>query len=289
MERSVCLKHVPQRRTPLRATPNPYVAARSAKDEPSTRRGCLFVIEATENSLSVLEIIHENEGAGITGIAEETGLAKSTVHDHIETLEELGYVVQSDHGFRLSYRFVQFGFSLRNRVRYSTEVEQKVTQLARRTDERAHYVVEERGKSVFLFTDTGENAIKTNVSPGDFVPLYATASGKAILAHLPEPRIETIITEIDLDPVTERTITDKEELRIELQQIRSGGVAYNDGEYIDNLWSVGAPVFDTEDSLLGSMSVSVPANRLRHDGVTDELTAKLLETVNELELDIAYA
>ncbi|WP_247007129.1 IclR family transcriptional regulator [Halorientalis litorea] len=247
------------------------------------------MIESSRNSLSVLEAIHDTDEGGVTVVAEETGLAKSTVHDHVETLIELGYVVRTDEGLRLSYRFLGFGLDLRRRTRASAEAAAKVTQLANRTGERAHYIVEEGGDAVFLFSETGENAVETDVSPGYREPLYATASGTAILAHLPEDRIDAIVAAIDFESVDRESVADEAALRQELDRVRSADVAYNEGEYIRNLWSVAAPVFDGDGRLLGSMSVSAPVHRLQHEGVRDDLRATLLETVNELELDIAYA
>ena len=243
------------------------------------------MIESSRNALSVLEAIQDTDDGGVTVIAEETGLAMSTVHDHVETLVELGYVVRTDGGLRLSYRFLGFGLDLRRRTRASAEAAAKVTELANRTGERAHYIVEEGGEAVFLFSETGENAVETDVSPGDREPLHAMASGTAILAHLPEERIDAI----DFESVERESVADEAALRQELNRVRSADVAYNEGGYIRNLWSVAAPVFDGDDRLLGSMSVSAPVHRLQHEGVKDDLTATLLETVNELELEIAYA
>ncbi|PGF17762.1 transcriptional regulator [Natrinema sp. CBA1119] len=247
------------------------------------------MIDATENSLAILEAVHQNDRAGVTALADETGLAKSTVHSHVETLKRSGYLVQSGDDLELSLRFLQFGLDTRRREPHRIAAREKVVELARRTGERAHYVVREGTNAVFLYSETGENAVRTGVHTGDFVPLHATASGKAILANLPPERIEMIVSESDRRQVTPNTITDLDALREALRNVRSRGLAFNDGEYVERLWSVGAPVFDDEKRVLGSMSVSVPANRLGRPGVKDELSTTLLETVNELELEIAHA
>lgn len=127
---------------------------------------------------------------------------------------------------------------------------------------------------MFLYSETGENAVRTGVHTSDFVPLHTTASGKAIRANLPPERIETVLSESELWEA--------------LEDGRSRGLAYNDGEYVERLWSVGAPVFDDEKRVLGNMGVSVPANRLGRPGVKDKLSTTLLETVNELKLEIAH-
>ncbi|WP_254525879.1 IclR family transcriptional regulator [Natrinema caseinilyticum] len=247
------------------------------------------MIDATENSLAILEVVHERDRVGVTALADETGLAKSTVHSHVETLKHAGYLVQSGDELELSFRFLTLGLDTRRREPHQVAVREKVVELARRTGERAHYVVREGTDGVFLYSETGENAVRTGVHPGDFVPLHTTASGKAILANLPTERIESVIADSDLVSVTPDTITDPDDLREELQNVRTRGLAFNDGEYVERLWSVGAPVFDDEERVLGSMSVSVPANRLGRRGVNDQLSTALLETVNELELEIAHA
>ena len=247
------------------------------------------MVDATENSLVIIEAIHEHDRRGVTAIAEETGLAKSTVHSHVETLKRTGYLTESDGEFGLSLRFLRLGLDTRRRQPHMDTVRKKVADLAERTGERAHYVLQEGTEGVFAYSETGENAVQTGVHTGDFVPLYTTASGKAILANLPSERIEQVLSESDLRQVTPNTITDPGALRETFRDIRSEGLAYNRGEYVKQLWSVGAPVRDGDDRVLGSMSVSVPAHRVERRGIKDELSTTLLETVNELELDIAHA
>lgn len=245
------------------------------------------MIDAVENALSIVEAVERVDG-GVTAIAEETGLAKSTVHDHIETLAQAGYVVKDGPDVRLSHRFLQIGLRLRRRFPHANEIESRVRRLAERTGERAHFAVLEGPEAVFLFCERGDDAVRTDVHPGEAVPVHATATGKAMLAAVSDERLEQVIASIELDPLTAETITSEETLRSELEQVRTAGLAVSDGEYISVLWTASVPVKDGHGNLLGAMSLSAPATRAAHAEVEAELTATLREAVNELELDVTY-
>jgi DNA-binding IclR family transcriptional regulator len=245
------------------------------------------VIDAVENALSIVDAIQEVDG-GVTAIADETGLAKSTVHDHLETLEARGYVVRDGSTVRVSTTFLRIGLRYRRQFPHSDEIEQRVRRLADRTGERAHFAVLEGSSAVFLYCERGDDAVRTDVSPGEAVPLHATATGKAILSALPEDRLDALLADVAFEPRTDDTVRSAAALRDDVERVRSAGLAVSDGEYIPALWTASAPVSDGEGGLLGAVSLSAPATRARQESVEAELTAALREAVNELELDVTY-
>lgn len=96
-----------------------------------------------------------------------------------------------------------------------------------------------------------------------------------------------IIDRYGLPELTSNTITDPDELRAELDQIRNDGIAFNDKETVAGLRAIGAPVL-SEDTVHGAICVSGPANRLTVDRCHDEVKPLLLEATNELELKLQY-
>ncbi|MEF8785336.1 MAG: IclR family transcriptional regulator [Haloarculaceae archaeon] len=164
----------------------------------------------------------------------------------------------------------------------------KITELAEKTEERAEFMVEEYGRSVFVHRDTGDNAVQTDSGIGKFHPLHATAAGKSILAFLPEERVDEICETRGLESFTDNTITDKETLFAELETIRERGVGYNDQEYINGLRAVGVPVKDVDESIVGAISVSGPTHRLKGEWYEEEIPDLLLGMTNEIELKISY-
>ncbi|WP_197409784.1 IclR family transcriptional regulator, partial [Haloferax profundi] len=115
-----------------------------------------------------------------------------------------------------------------------------------------------------------------------------TASGKAILAFLPEERVLEIIDERGLEPRTENTITEREELFEELSQIRDQGYANAIEESVKGMRAVAAPIM-LEDSVAGSISLAGPANRFVGERFEDEVPKLIKGVANEIELKLTYS
>ncbi|WIV68655.1 IclR family transcriptional regulator [Natrialbaceae archaeon AArc-T1-2] len=164
----------------------------------------------------------------------------------------------------------------------------KVKELAMETNERAQFIVEEFGYGIYLHMETGDNAVETDVRIGKMASLHTTSAGKAILAHLPEEQVMRIVDRYGLSKRTENTITDPDALLEELETIRDRGYAYNDGERITGMRAVGVPITDVEDDVVGALSVSGPAHRMKGNWYEKEIPDLLLGTANELELNLTY-
>lgn len=245
-------------------------------------------IESTRNSFSILEELKERESAGVTELARATGISKSTVHNHLSTLRNLGYVKQVDGEYRLGFSLLSFGGSTRKRSELYRHAHDEINDLAEETGETAKVVVEENGRGVYLYQSYGVNAVHTDTYAGMIVYLHSTAVGKAILAHTPVEQIDDIIERHGLPPATEQTITDREALLAELETIRERGVAYDDEERIEGMRCVAAPVL-RDGAILGAISITGPKKRIKDDRFRNQLPDQLLETARIIELSSTYA
>lgn len=245
-------------------------------------------IKAIETTITILESIQAQNGARGQEIANDTGLTSSTVHRHLRTLNNQGYVVQEGDEYNLSFRFVEFGEFVQHRKPEFDLARDTVAELAARTEERAQYFVEEHGKAVYVCYETGKHGVKTDAHVGKRIPLHASGGGKAILAHLPDERVDEIIEHHGLPALAENTITDRETLLAELEQIRDQGYSFNKQEYSVGSRAVGAPVIDNNGQLRGALSVTGPTLRMTGDWFNEELPNLLLGVANELVLNISY-
>lgn len=252
----------------------------------STDTGSPRKVQSDLKLIGILNTLKNSEGKTITELADELDLAKSTVHAHVHTLADEGYLVQSGGKFLLSLRMLDFGGSVQER--YLDElIRQKVDTLAFETQERAQFVVEEQGVGVHLYCSYGKNAVQTNVWIGRHFPLHISAAGKAILAHLPEERRESILRN-DLVAFTDHTITDPDELRDELAEIRENKYAINQQESTRGLRAVGVPIEHEREGVIGAISISGPIHRIKGDVLHEEMPSQLLGVTNEIELKLAF-
>ncbi|MFB6131758.1 MAG: IclR family transcriptional regulator [Salinigranum sp.] len=242
-------------------------------------------IQAVKRLFSIIDALEALDGAGITALSERTGIPNSTVHRYLSELLNNGYVVKKGQKYHLSLRFLQLGEYVRNREFVSDIIKPKVRQIAVQTGEHATFAVNEDGAGVVVYTESGNNAVKTGIRVGQRIPLHCFAAGKAILAHLPEEDVERIVDERGLPSYTENTITDWEELMEELDEIREQKYALDAGEYVDGLLSVAAPVHGPDEQILGALGVAGPAHRMQKDWIPDFMVG----TANEVKLNVKYS
>lgn len=246
-------------------------------------------VTTTETTFEILEAIRGSDGVRIGELAEEFELAPSTLHRHVGTLVSRGYV--SEHGgeYEMSYKFLQVGCKKRRQNPIYNIARQKTDMLTEESGERAQFVVEEGGKLVYLYYNAKQNAVQTDGTVGKYRPLHCSGAGKAILAALPDSRVEEIIDSHGLPARTENTITDRAELFEELTEIRDRGVAFNDKESIEGLRAVGSVINAPDGNVLGALSVSGPAHRMQDEWYEEELPDLLLGITNEIELNVRYS
>lgn len=242
-------------------------------------------LKTTETTLAVIEALESLDGARVSELAEELGLAPSTVHAHLATLEASEYVAKEGDTYHLGLEFLPLGNYVGYRKRAYRTAENYARRLADETELRAVFMVEEHGWGVYLFTFSGRHAVWTYSTVGKKVPLHVTAAGKAILSKLPRPRVEAIVERRGLDPETDNSITDRDSLFEELAQIDERGYSLNHEEQLEGVKAVGVPVTDATDQVIGAFSVASPANRLDETEFEEELPNTILGIANEFELE----
>lgn len=245
-------------------------------------------LKSVTQAFEIIEVLRERDGAGVTEIADELGWAKSTTHNYLRTLVANEYIVAEGTTYYLGLRFLELGnYVLSQKMLYSL-VEPKVEELAEKTEERAQFSVLEHRNAVYLCHEKGERGVQTDVEVGSRINLHATSAGKALLSQLPEDELSDLLDAIELTRFTEHTITDGDELRDQLAQIRKQNKAFSYGEMVEGLNAIAVPVTDGNGQLLGALSISGPAHRLTDERLDNKLTEYLLGTANELELNVEY-
>lgn len=242
-------------------------------------------VAAVRTSLRLVEALRRKEGAGVTELANELGVSKGTVHNHLSTLRDEDFVVKSGDVYHLGFRFLDIAHYVKRRVSIYDLVAKEVDQLAEKSGEMALYSVEEHGLAVCLYRALGDEAVQTPLYVGQRDTLHHTAVGKSILAHLPEERVREIIDEHGLERRTENTITEEDELLAQLEEIRDRGFAYNEEETIPGLVGIGAPVKNQDGELAGAISIIGPTSRLDHEDRYEELGEMITRSVNIIEIN----
>ncbi|WP_248904323.1 IclR family transcriptional regulator [Halocatena marina] len=245
-------------------------------------------VKAVQTTAGILEALRDLDGAGVTELADHLGLAKATVHSHLATLIDSEFVVKRGDEYRISLRFVDFGEYAKTNVDIYEITTKEVDRLAQETGEVAQFMVEEHGTGVYLHKVSGENAIQTASYTGNRKDLHCTALGKAILSQLPKERVEGIIDQTGLPQRTVNTVSTREELFTELNQIREENVSFDDEEILQGLRCVAAPIEHSKGDIQGAISISGPTSRLKGDRFRKELPEFVRGAANVIEVNATH-
>lgn len=250
-------------------------------------------VKAVGTTSRIIEFLRHNRPAGVSEVSDALDIPKSTVHDHLRSLEAESFIISDGGEYRLSTRFLEIGGHVRSRLDVFQTAVPEVQKLARETGELANLMIEENGEGVFIFVARGPSAVQIGSVhyTGTRAKLHTTALGKAMLASMSRDRVDEIIDQHGLEPANEHTITDRDELFEQLDAIRERGYALDDAERVDGMRCVGAAIDTAGDSdgPAGAVSVSAPINRLQGERFEVELPEHVTRTTNVIEVSLAYS
>jgi len=245
-------------------------------------------IKSTVLAFDMIESIHESDGATLIEIVDRFEKPKSTIHDHLTTLVELGYLTKEGRTYRVSLRFLNLGGKARSRTQLYQAAESEVRQLANETGEHANLMVEHDGLGIFLLKQKGPESVQLDTYDGKEVHLHTTAMGKAILAEMSDEKRRQILDRRGLPGVTENTITDRETLQEEIKTIRERGYAIDDEERGEAIRCVAAPIV-TETGVAGAVSISAPSSRMAGERFEEEIPSAVCNAANIIKINIQYS
>jgi DNA-binding IclR family transcriptional regulator len=244
-------------------------------------------VKSDRTLFAIVEELQRRDEAGVTELADSVGLSKSTVHKHLKTLEELQYVVREDGAYRPGFKFLTVGGRLRDHNELCHLANVKAGDLVTETGQMVLVSTLEHGEGVFTYVDRSRYDIK-NILLGERFSLHATASGKAMLAEYSDERIDALVDGGDLPGFTDTTVTEREALLEQIDEVRDRGFALNMEERQRGVRAVSAAVTHPETGTICALTVAGPAHRLPKDELEGEHANAVLGVVNELELQIRY-
>jgi DNA-binding IclR family transcriptional regulator len=227
-------------------------------------------VQSVDRALVILEVLARVGEAGVTEVAAELGVHKSTAFRLVATLESHRLVEQtSERGkYRLGVGVLRLAGATTARLDVVQEARAVCRRLAADTGETVNVAVLSESSALYLDQVAGSSALQSHNWVGQRIPLHATSNGKVLLAGLDQSALDGLLGR--LSSYTPHTITRKELLREELDRVREQGYAVAVDELEVGLAAAAAPIHDAHGDVVASMSVS---------GSTFRLTPDRLETV----------
>jgi IclR family transcriptional regulator, KDG regulon repressor len=228
------------------------------------------MLQTIEKASEVLALFNrEHSEWGVREVAEALDLAKSSAHDLLTSLEQVGLLGKNDEGrYRLGWRLVMLSETLLATTELRREARPIMEELADQYRETIHLAVLDDTKVVYADKLEGKQAVRVELtSLGTRLYAHCSAVGKVLLAYQPEENVKRIIKVEGLPRFTANTITDENELEQALAKVRRQGYAYDLEEILPDLCCVGAPIHNHTGHVIAAISMSLPAYRFQRSQI----------------------
>ena len=221
---------------------------------------------ATLRALRVLEIVAESEKPlTATEINQCLNLPKPTIHRICLMLEREGYLQNEidSKGLFAGARLSKIAMNIfSNNSNFKDERHSILKKLSSEIGETCNICIPNGMEMIYYDRVETHWPFRLQMSINDRVPTYCTASGKLFLALLPSAKRNRIIANLDMEKLTDNTILNHEDLKLELKKIRKTEIGVDNEEFMKGMIAISVPLKASENRFVGSLTVHAPKARL---------------------------
>lgn len=220
--------------------------------------------QSLERGLKALLFLASRKSTGVTELAEELQVNKSTAFRILEELQKHNMAEQNKatSKYKLGPAILKLSEQLNKSLNIISVAKPYMVRLMDITGESVHLCTLANDSAVIIEQIMANSRLSVNAKIGSKEPLYSSSVGKCLLAFGNEEAREKMLSGIVYEKFTEKTIATEEKLREELLTIKNNGYALDDGELSEEIKCLAAPVFNHLGEAIYSLGLSAPASRM---------------------------
>lgn len=249
-----------------------------------------YIIKTVLNSLELLEAFKgEKPELGVSELSKILKLHKNKIFRLLATLEHMGYIEQDPftENYRLGLKSLELGQSFIHHLRLLSIAKPVLKELVNKIKESAYVGVIREKNVIYLDIVEAEQVLKVASRVGNMLPIYATAIGKSQIAFEAKDSVEKLLP-AQLNAFTKNTITDKDNLFMELEKIKKQGYAIDNEELDEGIICVGAPLRDYTTHIIGGISISAPVIRTSPEKLKNLIIPLTIEASRTISGKLGY-
>lgn len=226
---------------------------------------------------------------GVREIARQLELHPSTVGRMLTTLTSLGILAQDKetHRYRMGSKVLKWGSVFMSSVDLRVEARPYLKELHEATQETVHLDIPDGMTRICIERIESPHRLRWVARIGERMPYYASASGKVLLSFMAQEQKDAVLKGTALEQLTPNTVTDPKVLAQEFEEIRKRGYAVSEGERVDGVSCVAAPIFETGGKIIGAITISGPTTRFSEQKIK-EYGKLIMHATRELSRSMGY-
>ena len=246
------------------------------------------MIQSLERGIQALVFLSKRRAAGVTEVADELGINKSTAFRILETLMASNMVAQEKamSKYKLGPGILQLSNRLIKNLNIISLAKPYLVRLVEETGESAHLCMLSNDSAIVIEQAMSDSRLAVHAKVGNAEPVYCSSVGKCLLAFTDGQKRENILSKIKFEKFTKNTITDVPALCCELDKIVAKGYAVDNEEISEDILCIAAPVYDNSGTTVYSVGISGPKSRAKNK--MDELAAEVVKTAQKLSEQLGY-
>jgi IclR family pca regulon transcriptional regulator len=256
--------------------------AKSAKI-PSEPRG--ERLESLERGLRVLELFGKGttQAFSMIEIADALQISRASSLRVLATLQDLGYVRLDGRSYSLTPRVLALGYTYLASLGFRTVARPILVDLVRHTNETCSIGVLDGSDVVYVAREELRRLIRIDLSVGSRLPAHLGSMGRVLLAALPDAALNAFIRKVKLVRLTQRSVTDRNELKQRILEVRNLGHCYIEGEVDDRIAGLATPIKDEQGKTIAALNLSLGSGRHDRSQAEAEFLPLLKEAAQKIE------
>lgn len=250
-----------------------------------------YIIRTVSRALDLLEQFQKSDTElGITDLSNRLNLEKNNVFRLVVTLKAKNYIEMnvSTGKYRLGMQTRALGHVATRQFNFENQARPFLNELKQLCNEACYFSVMQGEYTYYLDGVDTDLPVRVALRIGSSRPVYCTAAGKVLLAYMSPQKREELLSGLEMEAITDKTITDVSLLNKELVSIAQKGHAVENQEHDTGVMEVAAPVFDSYGELVGALSILGPEIRLAGSRLERELIPLVCLSASRLSAALGY-
>jgi DNA-binding IclR family transcriptional regulator len=249
-----------------------------------------FVQSLARGFTVLAKVCRSEEPLSLSELAKKSGLSIGAIQRLTYTLEKIGLVErdQRTKRFRTGSQMISLALAITRNLELKKVAHPFMQALSDEVGEVVGLGALEGDQIILVEIIHTRQLLNINMNIGAIIPPHATSTGKAILAFLPDARVEGILGSQSMTKFTSNTITSIKSFKKELEQVKASGFATAFDENAYGLTTIGAPVKNNDGHVTAALTIMVPSIKISKDKFISAFKKKIVQTADQISAAMGY-